>query len=350
MPETRGKKRSYSEADFDQTIADALAANERPTKKIKRTPPPKGWPKSMPALALFSPAAPGNYRYEFDVAKNVTFTNSDQIRLAYFTDLAFLNVQQRALTTPKPIGPDPLTSLRITIRPNQQLSPTTSIHKHFNAAYKAMLDKKHSSHAVTEATGEIGAALYMLTHYEPYGYQMVWGFGEHSGPGIDQIWHKTHNGRDYFVIVEAKGPTAHLNQNTFDTTGTDLGLQMSQDWIIDRLGRMHNAWKQAGQKTNDPRVVAANILDGMGVETRVPIALDPTTLHGSNSYYVAYDTGSTTPPTAVVTALTIRATWGSGPTLQPMVDEDTVFPVSYRRLRQRGQSDDPVWGESSYRK
>lgn len=116
----------------------------------------------------------------------------------------------------------------------------TEVRKHFDACTGAMMTPKTST-ATTEATGEIAAAMWVLSQNAYNGFKMVWGFNVHSGAGIDQIWYKNDPNHPVYLVVEAKGPGASLSQNIFQPTGYG---QMEEDWVVDRLEHMktnHNA-------------------------------------------------------------------------------------------------------------
>ncbi|MET3133452.1 hypothetical protein AAKU55_003742 [Oxalobacteraceae bacterium GrIS 1.11] len=101
-----------------------------------------------------------------------------------------------------------------------------------------------SSHVITECVGEAAAAIYMLSHWP--GYKMIWGFHLHSGTGIDQIWRKDCGlGNFEYVIVEAKGPGAHLVSSNFLPSGYD---QMEEGWVLNHLRSMEQNNHLAGQE------------------------------------------------------------------------------------------------------
>jgi len=104
------------------------------------------------------------------------------------------------------------------------------VRDHFNACTAAM-KTAHKATDVTEATGEIAAAIGMLSEAKYRNYNMIWGFDEHSGTGFDQIW---SHGKNY-VVVEAKGPNQLLSTSVFTPRDYD---QMDVGWIVDRLFRM----------------------------------------------------------------------------------------------------------------
>lgn len=110
------------------------------------------------------------------------------------------------------------------------------VRKHFDTCTGAMITPKTST-ATTEATGEIAAAMWVLSQNTYNGFKMVWGFHVHSGAGIDQIWYNNDPNHPVYLVVEAKGPGASLSQNLFQPTGYG---QMEEDWVVDRLAHMKN--------------------------------------------------------------------------------------------------------------
>jgi hypothetical protein len=115
-----------------------------------------------------------------------------------------------------------------------------------------------SSRQITEVVGEDAAALYMMRHYSAS--TMVWGYANHSGPGIDQIWKSTDmKGVPTFYIVEAKGPGANLRDDQFVPSG--FGRQMSIAWVLHHLVEMKGVLDKEKTKT----LPKANVLAHYGV-------------------------------------------------------------------------------------
>ena len=117
---------------------------------------------------------------------------------------------------------------------------TTAQDELLTSSFQAGLDttmNTTSSRQITEVVGEDAAAVYMMKHFPAA--TMVWGYANHSGPGIDQIWKSTDaKGVPTFYIVEAKGPGANLRDDRFVPDG--FGTQMSLPWVLHHFVEMSN--------------------------------------------------------------------------------------------------------------
>lgn len=153
------------------------------------------------------------------------------------------------------------------------------VQSHFSAV-KAQLVSAHNNTQICEATGEAAAALCILqqtsiNNFSLAGFEMVWGMHVHSGTGIDQIWKRatTHD----YLIVEAKGPGASLNQSP---SGAPSGFsQMGMRWV------MHNLITMSRNPSANHQVARDIITElGLTVGNRWPAG--PTNVQqGSKSYY-----------------------------------------------------------------
>ena len=91
---------------------------------------------------------------------------------------------------------------------------------------------------ITECVGEAAAAICLLTDARYNGFAMQWGYDNHSGTGIDQIWKKGNAQQGYaYLIVEAKGPGASLNPGNWVPPGF---AQMEAGWVLNHLRSMDN--------------------------------------------------------------------------------------------------------------
>lgn len=162
------------------------------------------------------------------------------------------------------------------------------VRAHFDAC-TAFMVRNHKTTDATEATGEIAAAMGMLSRHP--GYAMLWGFHKHSGAGIDQIWWNQDQTHPRYLVVEAKGPGQTLSTNPFWPTGYG---QMEEDWVVDRLARMRSG---AGQ------TLANRIIGELGIAIHTAV---PNYLGSSTSYYGA--TMGVQGP-ARLSGVTIAARW-----------------------------------------
>jgi hypothetical protein len=129
---------------------------------------------------------------------------------------------------------------------------------------------------VTECVGEAAAAICLLTNAKFNGFQMQWGYDNHSGTGIDQIWKKgdAKQGYDY-LIVEAKGPGASLNPGTWVPPGF---AQMEEGWVLNHLRSMQNNLHAIGME--------------MVQELRLAFACAHPNYNGSATSYYGLSAGS----------------------------------------------------------
>jgi hypothetical protein len=157
----------------------------------------------------------------------------------------------------------------LVITPAVQNATDGELKKHYNAIADFMA-AAHKPTDATEGTGEAAAAFGVSQGYA--GYEMVWGFHQHSGAGIDQIWQKKNTGGQVtdYLIVEAKGVGQCLSQDQYQPP--NVGIQLSQAWVIDRLSRMSDA-------------LGAQVLRDVGLTSYVQW---PHYNGGSKSYYGAH--------------------------------------------------------------
>jgi hypothetical protein len=170
------------------------------------------------------------------------------------------------------------------------------VRAHFDACTDQMLTSSKAAD-VTEAVGEVATAMGVLSHATYRNYGLLWGFDEHSGTGIDQIWWNGNLNAPHYLIVEAKGPNQDLHVDVFGPAGLN---QMEAGWVCDRLGRM-----QSGGGTGS--ALAGRIISQLKKEAFVPTHLAG--FKGSSKSYYALRTTSTGVRTATISGLTMQAEW-----------------------------------------
>jgi hypothetical protein len=178
---------------------------------------------------------------------------------------------------------------------------------HFQAVAKCMA-AVHKPEDEAEGTGEAAAAWAMAFGNTYPGYQMLWGFDTHSGAGIDQIWGEPDLGTGYsaYVIVEAKGVGQSLGANVH--APGQLGVQMSHDWVVDRLARM-----------SDP--LGAQVLNDVGLVTGKQI----NTTGASKNYYEVTVDNHTPGTDASLYGVVFTARWTAGPKLSWSVSNNVTY-------------------------
>jgi hypothetical protein len=120
------------------------------------------------------------------------------------------------------------------------MNGSASARAHFNAVTNGLRIAR-SNPSITECVGEAAAAIAML---DTGGWEMIWGFHQHAGTGIDQIWrHPIGNGRYNYLIVEAKGPGAGVNSSLW--VPPNYG-QMQSGWVFNHLYSMNQNNHAAG--------------------------------------------------------------------------------------------------------
>lgn len=191
----------------------------------------------------------------------------------------------------------------LVIDPTGLNTSDTRLKAHFDAIATFMAANQKKADA-TEGTGEAAAAWAVGQNYPSY--TMVWGFAQHSGAGIDQIWKKQTNGvtTDY-LIVEAKGVGQSTSTDIFQPP--KVGTQMSLEWIVDRLARM-----------SDP--LGAKVLQRCGL---TPYVQWPYYGGGSKSYYGATHNASN--QKVKLHGVVAAATWNAGPKLGYAISNQTTY-------------------------
>ena len=133
---------------------------------------------------------------------------------------------------------------------------------HFQQCTQQMLTTNKSTD-VTEATGEVAAAMAMIKHYPAF--KMQWGLHCHKGAGIDQIWTlcDAMGTLSEVMIVEAKGPGAGLSGNPNMPPNFD---QMGKNWIIHNLATMMSGAKGGVSAASIHQgTLAQSIVTGLGL-------------------------------------------------------------------------------------
>lgn len=252
---------------FDQTIRDQVKYNEHKPPKPPSTTSVNGRCPSAPPVSTVTMPAHGKTIVTTLTDPAWTSATKSQVKLAYFRlDGANDSMQGLIQNCLDIVG------YLVTWGGQAQ-----ALLDHFTEITAAMV-KNHRLEEVTECTGEAAAAIGVLDKYGSQ-YRMLWGFGQHSGAGIDQIWGKPNPNAgqpgepDFsdYLIVEAKGVGQVLASKNY--VPPDIQDQMSKGWIVNNIERMVG---------NTGDAIARGIKDDIGLDIRVTW---PNYNGASKSYY-----------------------------------------------------------------
>lgn len=268
-------------------------------KKIRLTPTAAGRSASAPPPGIVNATPPHTTRVANLATTAWTDTTTTKIRLAY-QDLDPNNPGMQGL---------------VIVRPELNLYVAAhgagKLKRHFEAVADLMEANVTRTDA-TEGTGEAAAALGVVVNKNQT-YKMLWGLSVHRGAGIDQIWGlpDPHNPGQYtdFLIVEAKGPGQSLNVDPHRPG--QIGTQMSHDWIVDNLARMHVAGHN----------VATRVLTAVGLTTHIPALWQ--NWNGATKSYYGVNAHNPLNQTATLHAMVVTATWTGGNALSYTISGQT---------------------------
>ncbi len=222
----------------------------QPKKKRKR----EDLDNSRPGRCKSAPSQTAVGDLEDDATLDPSVTIVDN-----FKGAAWTNGHKKIRLAYRKLSPDSDDCRGLVINPGVLIEGEAQ--KHFEHIAKVMRAGTISDRQATEATGEAAAALGMLKSTTHPGFKMLTGFHVHSGTGIDQIWGKPKQGKgatgyDEYMIVEAKGVNATPRVDNF---AEECGTQMSENWVVDRLGRMQSSQDKQSKK------VANEMVDALGL-------------------------------------------------------------------------------------
>ncbi|RAV22524.1 hypothetical protein [Paenibacillus contaminans] len=139
--------------------------------------------------------------------------------------------------------------LVLLLRVRRKIKIGDALDLHYSEIEKKAAKKRQTAQTRTELLGEAVTTIRM-EGYAGGDCELIIGYA--SGAGIDQLW-RSPSKKTYYV-VEAKGPGAKLKADPFAVRGAANGstlVQMSQEWIEDRIPRLKTSYPTQLQKLLD---------------------------------------------------------------------------------------------------